>query len=149
MKKVGLIVLILVAIAGITGLFFWFQPTAKIADGNADFTLSIEDLVNEGIETNDSLFNSKYVDKIIQFSGDVSSIKIDDSQSEIKLDVNTDETVIVRAAFDPSQNNDLQNIKEKDSVTCQCKFNGISLPDDPDDLLSEIIVSFSRCSIKK
>ena len=149
MKKVGLIVLILLAIAGITGLFFWFQPTAKIADGNADFTLSIEDLVNEGIETNDSLFNSKYVDKVIQFSGDVSSIKIDDSQSEIKLDVNTDETVIVRAAFDPSQNIDLQNIKERDSVTCQCKFNGISLPDDPDDLLSEIIVSFSRCSIKK
>lgn len=149
MKKIGLIILILVAIAGITGLFLWFQPTAKVADGDADFTMSIEDLVDEGIQSNDSVFNAKYVDKIIQFSGDVTSVKIGDSQSEINLAVNTDETVIVRAAFDPSQNNDLQNVNEGDSVICQCKFNGISLPEDPDDLLSEIIVTFSRCSIKK
>lgn len=149
MKKIGLIILILVAIAGITGLFLWFQPTAKVADGDADFTLSIEDMVDEGIQSNDSVFNARYVDKVIQFSGDVTSVKIGDSQSEINLAVNTDETVIVRAAFDPSQNKDLQNVTEGDSVTCQCKFNGISLPEDPDDLLSEIIVSFSRCSIKK
>lgn len=149
MKKIGLIILIIVAIAGITGLFLWFQPTAKVADGDADFTMSIEDLVDEGIQSNDSIFNAKYVDKIIQFSGDVTSVKIGDSQSEINLAVNTDETVIVRAAFDPSQNNDLQNVNEGDSVICQCKFNGISLPEDPDDLLSEIIVTFSRCSIKK
>ena len=149
MKKVGLIILIIVAIAIVTGLFLWFQPTSKVADGEADFKLTIEELVSEGIETNDSLFNAKYVDKVIQFSGDVTSLNIGNSQSEIKFEPNTDETVIVRASFDPSQNSDLKKITEGDTVTCQCKFNGISIPEDPDDLLSEIIVSFSRCTIEK
>jgi hypothetical protein len=108
MKKVGLIILIIVALAIVTGLFLWFQPTSKVADGEADFKLTIEELVNEGIETDDSLFNLKYVDKVIQFSGDVSSLNIGDSQSEIQLEPNTDETVIVRASFDPSQNSDLK-----------------------------------------
>jgi hypothetical protein len=59
----------------------------------------------------------------------------------------TNENVIVTAAFDAERNAELQTIKAGALLSLKCMCNGMAKPQDPEDLLSETSFTFNRCSI--
>jgi hypothetical protein len=152
----GVAVLILGAV--FTGYKMYSEPNEFVSIGKPEFTTSADEFIKEGLESADSVFNQKYVGKSIRFTGKILSvtpIKISgDSKAKptgsIALNSGQDE-VLVNLGFHESQNADLETLKNEigKNAEFQCECNGVSKPADEDDLLSEIIFSFSRCAVIK
>ncbi len=149
---------ILILSAAFVGYKMYSQPNEFVSTGTPDFTLSSEEIIKEGLESVDSVFNQKYVGKAIRFSGKIQSVspitfsgdtKVKPTGS-VSLNSGQDE-VLVNLGFHESQNADLEGLKNEvgKTVEFQCECNGVSKPSDEDDLLSEVIFSFSRCTVIK
>ncbi len=152
----GIAVLILGAV--FVGYKMYSEPNEFVSTGTPDYTISADEFIKEGLETTDSVFNRKYVSKAIRFSGKIMSVtpislsgdsKVNPTGS-VALNSGQDE-VLVNLGFHESQNADLETLKSEigKSAEFQCECNGVSKPADEDDLLSEIIFSFSRCAVIK
>ena len=149
---------ILVLGAAFVGYRMYSEPNEFVSTGSPDYTTNVDDLIKEGLESVDSVFNKKYVGKAIRFSGKILSVspitfsgdtKVKPTGS-VALNSGQDE-VLVNLGFHESQNADLEILKSEVGKTAefQCECNGVSKPSDEDDLLSEVIFSFSRCAVVK
>ena len=148
MKKVFIIVLILAALAFAVVSYFLNKKTDLVVEDPAEYAFTVNEFVEEGLNGNDSIFNTKYVGKVIEIKGEIKALNKDNQNPSLQLDTN-DESVVVNAAFDKSiyEKIDKRSKGEEVSLTCIC--NGLSLPEDPDDLLSETIFTFNRCNINE
>jgi len=146
MKKVLIIVLILASLAFAVVSYFLNKKTDLVVEDPAEYAFTVNEFVEEGLNGNDSIFNTKYVGKVIEIKGEIKALNKDNQNPSLQLYTN-DESVVVNAAFDKSiyEKIDKRSKGEEVSLTCIC--NGLSLPEDPDDLLSETIFTFNRCNI--
>ncbi len=157
-KYVVLGVAMLILGAAFVGYKMYSQPNEFVSKGNPDYSVNVNDFIKEGLESVDSNFNKKYVGKAIRFTGEVQSVSPIEFSGDTKakptgsvaLNSGQDE-VLVNLGFHESQNADLESIKNQVGKTLefQCECNGVSKPSDDDDLLSEVIFSFSRCAVIK
>lgn len=148
MKKVFIIVLILAALAFAVVSFFLNKKTDLVVKDPAEYTYTVNEFVKEGLNGNDSLFNSKYVGKVIEIKGEIKSLNKDHQNPSLQFSTN-DESIILNTAFDKSLHEKIDKLSEGEEVCLTCVCNGLSLPEDPDDLLSETIFTFNRCNINE
>jgi hypothetical protein len=157
-KYVAFGIALLLMGAAFIGYQMYSEPNEFVSSGTPDFTITSDEFIKEGLESMDSSFNQKYVGKTVRFTGKVLSVSPIEfnGDSKIKptgsvlLNSGQDE-VIVNLGFHESQNADVESLKNQigKTVEFQCECNGVSKPSDEDDLLSEIIFTFSRCAVIK
>ena len=71
MKKVFIIVLILAVLAFAVVSFFLNKKTDLVVSDPAEYTFTVNEFVEEGLNGNDSVFNAKYVGKVIEIKGKI------------------------------------------------------------------------------
>ena len=148
MKKVLIILLILAAIAFAVVSILFNKETDLVVEDPSEYTFTVDEFVQEGLNSNDSLFNSKYVGKVIQIKGEIKMVNKDAQNPSLQFSTN-EESVVFNAGFDKSIYEKVNNLKAAAEASVNCICNGMSLPDDPDDLLSETIFTFNRCNINE
>lgn len=146
MKRI-LRILLIVILLGIAIAYYLYQkPTELVSSGSPNFEYSIETVVEKGVSESDTLFNKMHVGKKVMLTGLINAKTIKESGSTVFFETEN-ENVIVAAAFDPSMNKEIEDIKLGSKVEVMCICNGIAKPEDPEDLLSETTLSFNRCSL--
>jgi hypothetical protein len=146
MKRI-LRILLIVILLGIAIAYYLYQkPTELVSTGSPDYEYSIETVVEKGVSESDTLFNKLHVGKKVMLTGLINAKSIQKSGSTVFFETEN-ENVIVAAAFDPSMNQALEDIKLGNKVEIMCICNGIAKPEDSEDLLSETTLSFNRCSL--
>lgn len=146
MKRI-LRILLIVILLGIAVAYYLYQkPTELVSTGSPDYEYSIETVVEKGVSESDTLFNKMHVGKKVMLTGLINAKSIQKSGSTVFFETEN-ENVIVAAAFDPSMNQALEDIKLGSKVEIMCICNGIAKPEDSEDLLSETTLSFNRCSL--
>jgi len=146
MKRI-LRILLIVILLGIAVAYYLYQkPTELVSTGSPDYEYSIETVVEKGVSESDTLFNKMHVGKKVMLTGLINAKSIHKSGSTVFFETEN-ENVIVAAAFDPSMNQALEDIKLGSKVEIMCICNGIAKPEDSEDLLSETTLSFNRCSL--
>lgn len=76
--KLLLLIFVVVAIATVGIYFYTYQEHRNISAEKALFSVALTELEQEFLE-NDSLANSKYLDKTIEVYGDISSLDLESS----------------------------------------------------------------------
>ena len=117
MKKKLLIVLIIVVIFGFSIYKYVYKDHRDVSSEEASFKITLADLKAD-FEKNDSLANTKYLDKAIAIYGEVTSLDLE--TNEIIVDSNLSATIKGKV-----------NVKKGDKVTVKGRFIGY------DDLLEE------------
>lgn len=117
MKKKLLIVLVIVIIFGFVGYKYVYKDHRDVSSEEASFKITLADLKAD-FEKNDSIANTKYLDKAIAIYGEVTSLDLE--TNEIIVDSNLSATI-----------NGKVNVKKGDKVTVKGRFIGY------DDLLEE------------
>ena len=117
MKKKLLIVLVIVLIFGFVGYKYVYKDHRDVSSEEASFKITLADLKAD-FEKNDSIANTKYLDKAIAIYGEVTSLDLE--TNEIIVDSNLSATI-----------NGKVNVKKGDKVTVKGRFIGY------DDLLEE------------
>ncbi|MGF2412675.1 OB-fold protein [Ferruginibacter sp.] len=136
----GLLALVAGAIA------IWFIFTEKFTDitkREAAFTVNAMDFLKE-FQTNDSLANTKYLEKIITVNGRVSETEAADTTINIKMiDTATDAYIIF--AFQQQHLAEAKQLKEGDSISIKGSCSGGTYSE----ILETEFVTFKRCAINK
>jgi len=148
MKKIIFAVLALVVVSGSIGYYLWTKPSEFVSDGDADFKQTITALIKESQEMKDSIFSSKYNGKSVEFDAEVESITENDRGKTLVLKSGV-EDFIINANFHESNIEKLQKIVAGDKVKLQCECSGVTKPESEDDLLSEVVLNFTRCDLKE
>ena len=117
MKKKLLIVLVIVLIFGFVGYKYVYKDHRDVSSEEASFKITLADLKAD-FEKNDSIANTKYLDKAIAIYGEVTSLDLE--TNEIIVDSNLSATIKGKV-----------NVKKGDKVTVKGRFIGY------DDLLEE------------
>ena len=92
--KIVLGVLIISIASSILFLYFFNKPFIDMAHSKADFVFSAQVILNDFQENEDSA-NKKYVDRILQVSGEIVEISINKKSGIITLkDVNSTSSII-------------------------------------------------------
>ncbi len=117
MKKKLLIVLVIVLIFGFVGYKYVYKDHRDVSSEEASFKITLADLKAD-FEKNDSVANTKYLDKAIAIYGEVTSLDLE--TNEIIVDSNLSATIKGKV-----------NVKKGDKVTVKGRFIGY------DDLLEE------------
>ena len=117
MKKKLLIVLVIVIIFGFAGYKYVYKDHRDVSSEEAAFKITLADLKAD-FEKNDSVANTKYLDKAIAIYGEVTSLDL--ATNEIIIDSNLSATIKGKV-----------NVKKGDKVTVKGRFIGY------DDLLKE------------
>jgi hypothetical protein len=127
----------------LAGLFaIWYIFNEKFTDTNkreAAFTVKAADFIKE-FETNDSLANKKYTEKIITVSGSVSEVEEADSIVNLKMVDTTTQSYII-FAFQEAEIAKAKKIKEGDNVTIKGSCSGGIYSD----ILEAQTINFKRC----
>ena len=146
MKRILRILLIVILLGIVIAYYIYQKPTELVSTGSPDFEYSIETLVEKGVSESDTLFNKTHVGKKVMLTGLINAKSIQKTGSTLFFETEN-ENVILAAAFDPSMNQELEDIKLGSKVEVMCICNGIAKPEDPEDLLSETTLSFNRCAL--
>lgn len=117
MKKKLLIVLVILVVCGFAGYKYIYKDHRDVSSEEASFKITLADLKAD-FEKNDSIANTKYLDKAIAIYGEVTSLDL--ATNEIIVDSNLSATIKGKV-----------NVKKGDKVTVKGRFIGY------DDLLEE------------
>jgi predicted negative regulator of RcsB-dependent stress response len=117
MKKKLLIVLVILVVCGFAGYKYIYKDHRDVSSEDASFKITLADLKAD-FEKNDSVANTKYLDKAIAIYGEVTSLDLE--TNEIIVDSNLSATIKGKV-----------NVKKGDKVTVKGRFIGY------DDLLEE------------
>ncbi len=131
-------------IAGV--LIVWYIFNERFEDTSrkkADFTIAATDLLKE-FQSNDSLANKKYTEKIIAVSGVVSEIEMADTTANVKFSDSTTGNYII-FAFQQQDLADAKKLQKGQTVSIKGSCSG--------GVYSEILginyISFKRSAINK
>lgn len=143
LKKLLLIVVILVAIGGITIYLIFSEKFEDTRKQKADFTLTAGDLISE-FQQNDSAANKKYAEKIVLVNGKIAETEAADTTINIKMiDTLTGSYIIF--AFQEQHIKEAKQLKEGDTVSIKGSCSGGSYSK----ILETEFISFKRCAINK
>lgn len=144
-KKILLFGLIVVALVGAYLWFFVYNKEHKnIEEEKADYSLKIEEIVNEFEAQYDSAI-VKYNGKVIEISGKMDRIEPNDSISSIVFKVGNNYEVYCEVY--PRYNKDALQLKPNTSTTVKGFFSGAEKPDEM--LEIEGVLRLKKCSFKE
>ncbi len=112
-----------------------------IEAANPDFVTSAEEIATE-FETNKDSANEKYNAKVIEFSGVVQEVLLDDSVSSVVLKANENYTITAEVLA--NHNDKTKTIKINDLVTVKGLYIGFMAADPDMGLPGDI--KFKKCS---
>jgi hypothetical protein len=139
---IGLFALILIG-AGI----YWYIATDTFADTSsrrASYRVEATPFIHE-FETNDSLANAKYKDKIIIVTGIVSDVEQADSNSvNIKFVDSTSGSYAI-FMFQDKHREEAKEVSKGQTVSIKAAFSGAV----KSDILETTVISFQRAAINK
>ena len=147
MKKIIFVVLALVVVSGAIGYYLWTKPSEFVSDGDSDFKMTLPAIIKESEGMQDSVFSSKYNGKSIEFDAEVESITENGRGKTLVLKSGI-EDFIVNANFHESNIEKLKKTVAGDKVKLQCECSGVTKPESEDDLISEVVLNFTRCDLK-
>jgi len=123
LKKILFLGLILAVIGGFIGYKMYHKPHADMGSANPDLTMDAAELYN-AYTANEEEANQKYLGKIIQISGTISSIMKDDNTVKgVGLETG-DMLTGLNCMLDVVDTNHRQDFRKGSSVTFNCKCNG-------------------------
>lgn len=114
-KKIIIAILILSIIGGFFGYKIYNKPHVNVAKTSSDITINASDLLND-FSTDEASANTKYLDKIVEVKGEISSLKIEDGKGIISLKTN-DDFGSVRCTLSETATQKMNTLKEGDQVT--------------------------------
>lgn len=114
MKKILLFLLVLVIGGGAYGIYMYNKPHKNMQRQGADFELSASDLYSD-FENDESAANTKYLDKIIQVSGNIREIIKEEDKVSIILETGNLLGGITCELDDHSQH-DISSLSEGDQL---------------------------------
>ena len=120
-KRIALIVVLLATVAGLsTGYYLFNKKVPSLENTQADFELTANELF-DAFNDDELASMLKYEGKVIAVSGQVSSIKVSDSTSNVTL--HADNALI--GGINCSFNARVSDLKEGDEVTIKGRCQGI------------------------
>lgn len=146
MKKVIFILFALVAVVAIAVYYMLNKETDKVINDKAEFAYTADEMIEKSNSMSDSLFNAQHVGKAVEIKGTVQVVSLENESPSITFKTG-DESIIINTGFDQSLVEDLKSISINTPLKVTCICNGVSSPDDPDDLLSETVFTFNRCRL--
>lgn len=130
----------------IGGIAIWYIFTEKFTDTTKEtstYSLNAMDMIHE-FQTNDSLANKKYAEKIITVNGRISKAEAVDTTVNIKMmDTLTDAYIIF--AFQQQHLKEAKQLKEGDSVSIKGSCSGGTYSK----ILETEFITFKRCTVNK
>lgn len=122
------------------------KETDKVINDKAEFAYTTDEMIEKSNGMSDSLFNAQHVGKALEITGTVRAVSLENESPSITFETG-DESIIINTGFDKSLVDDLRSISINTPLKVTCICNGVSSPDDPDDLLSETVFTFNRCRL--
>lgn len=148
MKRRKIVLLTLIPLFVSALIFLWFfvynKPHRDIEKADPDFVMSAEEVIGL-FEENDSSAHKKFLDKVVQFSGNVSSKESADTTVTLVFDLGG--SYVITAQLLPKYKGDAENVTLGSRVQMKGLYNGV-IPGDADFGLPAAIV-FNKCSFKK
>ncbi len=148
MKKIIFGVLALLFIGGAIGYYLYTKPSEFVSDGTPDFTMNLSEVIKESNSLDAPKFSAKYTGKSIEFDAEIESIAENGGSKTLVLKSGVEDFVI-NANFHESNLEVLGKVVAGDKVKLQCECSGVTKPESEDDLLSEVVLNFTRCDLKK
>jgi tRNA_anti-like len=130
----------------IGGIAAWYILTEKFEDTTKQktaFSVNAMDFIKE-FQTNDSLANKKYIEKIIVVTGRVSETENADSTVNIKMIDSITESYII-FAFQQQNAAEAKTLKAGDSISIKGSCSGGVYSE----ILETEFITFKRCIINK
>jgi tRNA_anti-like len=122
-KKLSLLFILLLAVAGGVGYYLYNKPVAKTTELKADFTLSSTELYN-AFDADEEAANKKFNDKVIVVSGKVSEVDLSDAQKiAVMLDTGSPMGYI-NCSFYNEEIARVRNVVKGSAVTIKGKCTG-------------------------
>ena len=140
------IIIALIALSLVLGAAYWFIFNDKFADTTerkAAYTISADAFIKE-FESNDSVANKKYADKIVAVSGRVSELEAADSTINVKFSNSLTGSYII-FDFQAQHANEAKSLKVGDSITIKGSCSGSIYSK----LLKTQFISFKRAALEK
>lgn len=129
-------------------IFLWFfvynKPHRNIEKAKPDFVMEAEQVIGL-FEENDSSAQIKFSDKVVQFTGNVSSKESADTTVTLLFDFGG--AYVITAQMLPKYKSDAEKLSVGTRVQLKGLYNGI-IPGDSDFGLPAAIV-FNKCSFQK
>ncbi|HMS98614.1 MAG TPA: hypothetical protein PKA12_07695 [Saprospiraceae bacterium] len=94
MRKYIWYILIAVLAGGAYGYYQYNRPVASLDSANADVMLDAPSLL-KAFETNETEANTKYLDKVIEVSGQISRIEEDQEKKSIYLNTGNEMSAVI------------------------------------------------------
>ncbi|WP_159947397.1 OB-fold protein [Polaribacter septentrionalilitoris] len=88
-KRITLVILILGIIGAFVAYKMYNKPHVDVADSKSDIVISA-DKIQSDFSTNENLANSNYLEKIIEVSGEISELTLENKKGIITLKTNDD-----------------------------------------------------------
>ncbi len=125
-KKTRNIIIIIIAIglmAGVgIGYYFYNKPPADVAGMNPEFKLTATAL-NDAYEKNEKEANEKYLGKIIEVTGEISSIE-KDSTATLVLSTGGNSMSTVRCTLSPHEKTEENSLSVGNPIKLKGKCTG-------------------------
>lgn len=124
--KIALIVVVLGGIAAaIIGYKMYNKPHRDISQEDPDFTYTSDELYND-YSSDEEAANAKYLDKVIQVSGPVEMVEINQG-GDINITLTAEEAMMggVSATVDSRFKSEAEAISNGDQVTLKCRCTGM------------------------
>ncbi len=119
-RKIFILLGLIIVTAIIIGLAMYFKPHDNMSRQTAEFSLSTDELLID-FEADEAVANEKYVDKVIEVTGEIGSV--DATTDKITLILNTENPVsgVICEMDDLSDHNSSLFVEgEKISLKCLC-----------------------------
>lgn len=113
----------ILVVAAVVILFIFNKPRNSIADLPTDFTVESSKLAEEFSHDEESA-NTKYLEKIIEVSGEIAEINISDKKGSNCILRNTEAMSGVICEFEPGNDKDLKKLEIGEVVTIKGKYSG-------------------------
>ncbi|MBK8700792.1 MAG: hypothetical protein IPN29_15115 [Saprospiraceae bacterium] len=119
MKKIIYIVIILGILGAGFGYYHYNRPVSSLSGSSADISLTPNDLLT-AFESNETEANGKYLDKVIQVSGQVSKVEVSAGKTSVYLKTSNEMSSVIcemEDGFDPAMASTGTNITIKGKCT--------------------------------
>jgi hypothetical protein len=129
MNKTVKIILALVILGGAIGAFVGYKmynkPHRDISEEEPDFSYTADELYND-YSSNEEEANAKYLDKVIQVSGEVDMVEINQG-GDINITLSAEEAMMggVSATVDSRFKAQAEEISIGDEITLKCRCTGM------------------------
>jgi hypothetical protein len=139
MKKIIYIILIIVILSIGGAVYYVFNKPQRKAEGEeAAFSLKADQLFKE-YESNDSLANRKYLDKVVEVKGSITNVQIDQKGEIVLILDEKDGMAGIACSIDEGSKEKAKNLKAGQNIS----IKGICTGGD-----AMFGVTLNRCAVK-